>query len=351
MTKTLTIFLACILVPALALSGCAGLGIPPPDMPVTPLPEPPIEVSTITVPVTLSLDAILRDLGLEQSRERVGGAVRRFLKRQALRNETRLVQNKFVRRQLDQVWSSVQKPIPLQNGLSLFLNPEALSVSTLPDQEEDITLVLGVRARPKITAGSVGGEPKPLPEISIVPAPPATGFHIALESELSFEQLGSELTARLKGSSYAGKDGSVTVEQVKVYGSGESLVAAVTVRGSTNGTVYLYGTPFYDRSARTLVLHNADYTLETRQVLAASADWLLHSGLREKLAQRAVWPLGEKIDAARDSITRALNRQVYDRVKITGRVSDMRPVAVGLSQKGIKAVLEADGNVEVHVLD
>ncbi len=329
-------------------SGCAGLRIPAPHAPITPLAEPVIAPSTLTVPVIISLDAVLGSLGAEQSRERLSGSLRRFLTRQALKNETRLVQNKFVRQQLDQVWSSVQKPIPLQNGLALLLDPEALSVSVLPDQEESVTLILGMRAQPKIVGAAVQPSPKPLPEIAITPAPPKSGFHIALESELPYDQLGREMTDRLKGTTYGGKDGSVMLEKVRVYGSDQALVAAVDVKGSANGTIYLYGTPVYDPAARSLALVDPDYTLETLEVLSRSADWLLHSGLREKLTRRAVWPAGEKIDAARESITAALNRQ-YGQLVISGRITNMRPVAVGLTATGIRTVVEADGTVEVKM--
>lgn len=344
------ITLACpFLLLILIVSGCTGLKIPPPDAPVTPLPEPPIETSTLSVPVTLSLDNVLSDLGFEGSRDRIGGSVRRFLKKQALKNETRLVQNKFVRQQLDRVWSAVQKTIPLENGLSLHLNPEALSVSTLPDQEENITLILGFKAKPRITAAGVAVVPRPLPEISIAPPPRDKGFHISLESELPFEQLSREMTDRLKGTILSGKDGTVTIEKVRVYGSGQSLVAAVDVKGSANGTVYLYGTPGYDPATRSLALRDADYTLETRDVLSRSADWLLHTGMQEKLARRAVWPIGDRIDTARESMSSALNKQVYDQVRIKGRITDLRPLFVGLTPTGIRAVLQADGNVDIQV--
>jgi hypothetical protein len=347
LTRRCLVFALTILV----LSGCAGLRIPPPDDPVVPLTEPVIESSKITVPVTVSLEGILSDLGFTGSRDRIAGGIRRFLKRQALRNETRLVQTRFVRQQLEQVWSEVQRPIPLEHGLSLLLNPRALSVSVLPDQEETITLIIGLTARPKIVAGPGAAVHQPLPEIAITPAPAETGFHIALETELSFEQLGNELTARLRGTTYTGKDGSVTVEEVKVYGSGRSLVAAVSVKGTVDGTVYLYGVPAYDRLVRKLVLQNADYTLETLEVLSRSADWLLHAGLREKLAERAAWYVGDRIDAAQEELTKALNRQVGDRVAVSGKITRMVPHSVGLTKGGLKAFLEADGTVRVRMLD
>jgi hypothetical protein len=336
---------------AFALSGCAGLRIPAPDAPVAILAEPIVDASRISVPVKISVDGILSDLGFVGSRDRIAGGIRRFLKRQALKNETRLVQTRFVRQQLEQVWSEIQRPIPLQNGLFLLLNPRALSVSTLPDEEDAITLILGLTARPKIVAGPSTAVVQPLPEISIAPAPTETGFHIALETELTFEQLGNELTARLKGTTYAGKDGSVVVEKVKVYGSGTSLVAAVDIKGTVEGTVYVYGVPGYDRSARTLVLKNPDYTLETMQVLSRSADWLLHAGLREKLAQRAVWYVGDRIDDARDDLSKALNRQVGDRLHVSGNIGRMFPHSVGLTKGGLKAVVEADGTINVQLLD
>src|SRR5574337_325436 len=155
MTKKNSVILRLL---TLFLSGCAGLSIPAPDAPVKAVPEPQIENSVIAVPVTIPLDSILNELGFSTGNNGRGGAlgdgiagsIRRFLQRQALKNEARIVKTRYVRARVAQVWDTLQKPVPVQNGMSLLLNPHAVSVSVLPEQNDDITLIVGLTAKPKL---------------------------------------------------------------------------------------------------------------------------------------------------------------------------------------------------------
>jgi tRNA U55 pseudouridine synthase TruB len=97
------------------------------------------------------------------------------------------------------------------------------------------------------------------------------------------------------------------------------------------------------------VCSKPEYTVETKQVLVQAADWLLHTRLREGLADRATWYIGDRIDAEKDLLSRALNRNLNEHVNISGKISDLRPVSVGITTNAIKAVLVADGTVEVSV--
>ncbi len=351
MTKKLRFILWLL---TLLLAACAGLSIPAPDAPVKALPEPPVEKSVIAVPVKVPLDSILNDMGLSSGEygmgNRIAGSIRRFLQRQALKNETRIVKTHYVRALIGKTWDSLQNPIPLQNGLSLLLNPQAVSVSVLPEQNEDLQLIVGLTAKPKLVAGTPAPGRLPLPEVSIAPAPSRTGFHIALETELPFEVLGNELTRQLAGKVFARQGESVTVQKARAYGSGESVVIAMNIKGSLNGVVYLSGIPAYDPSTRSLTLRDLDYTLETNRVLAKAADWLRHAGLRESLQKKASWYVGDRIDAAKETISLALNRTVNSQMSVTGSIDALRPVSVGITKAALKAVLEADGTADIEIL-
>jgi Domain of unknown function (DUF4403) len=115
--------------------------------------------------------------------------------------------------------------------------------------------------------------------------------------------------------------------------------------------VYLTGIPAYDRSANTLYLRDLDYTIETKQVLIKAADWLLHTGLQESLSKRATWPMTARIDAAKDLLSNALNRNLNKLVSVSGKIDAMRPVSIGITDTAVKAVLEADGAVEMRILN
>lgn len=350
-----------VLLSGCLLFGCARITIPAPESPVIPLSEPVIEDSTINLPITVSLKSIFNDLGQEFSngkehdrtdQERnIAGKIQEFFQRQASKKDNNLLQNFYVRQVAGKAWDALQGPIKLTDDLFLLINPRAATISPLSGPGDSIRVVMGLVAKPKLVARPAPpASAQSLPTLTLTPVPPEKGFHIALESELSFEYLGNELTKKMGGRAYPANGEAIVIENVTVYGSGNAVVIAVRVKGSVRGTIYLTGVPLYDESARSFALRNLEYTVETKQVLVKAADRLLHSRLKDSLAERTTWFVGDRIDAARDLLASALNRKLNEHVGITGSISALRPVSVGITKNSIKAVLVADGTAELNVL-
>lgn len=340
--------------------GCARFTIPAPEAFSTPIAEPVIEKSTINMPITVSVKSILDDLGQLLSKDTgpagtgrenvIAGKIQDFLRRQASKKDNNLAQNRYLRQQAARVWESLQAPIRLEDTLVLLLNPQAVHVSPPAKPDDMVTVVVGFDLKPKIVpVTAVPMTAQSLPEITMTAVPPETGFHIALESELSFDFLGKELTKKLEGRTYSAPGETVVIEKVRLYGSGGSIVMAVSVKGTVKGTVYLTGVPAYDETTRSFMVRNPEYTVETKQVLIQAADWLLHTRLREGLADRAAWFIGDRIDAEKGLLSRALNRNLNQHMNIRGEIRDLRLVSVGITTNAIKAVLVADGTAVMNV--
>jgi hypothetical protein len=355
--RTSTLLLAAVIVAAGVLHGCARFNVPEPHAPLKPLIEPTVRDSTISLPITFSVSSLMNSLGLPPGSEdperdsRIAGKIRGFLQRQTNRKDD-LAQSPFLHQQVGKVWDMLQNPIRLKNGLLLFIRPKAVSLSPVAEEGETVRVVAGLVARPVLVSDAAAAPaPQPLPVFTMSPAPLAPGFHVALRTELSYEQLSRELTERLQGRSFTQAGHTVVVETMRVYGSGESVVLAAAVSGYRQGTVYLSGTPVYDPASQTLSLGGVDYTIGTRRVLNRMAAWILRSELQKNISSRTTWYVGDKIEQARADLEAALNRSVSDQVNasMTGTVTSLRLIAVGMTERGIAAFLETDGSVEMHV--
>ena len=358
--KKTAIFCSVFCLSVIQLAGCAGLSIPAPEYPVIPLGEPVIADSVINVPISISLKSVVSDLGriLPKSAGReapdldkmIGGKIQDFLRRQGSSSDSKLIQNRYLRQQVGKVWDALQVPIRLTGDLYLQLNPKAVSVSHPSAKGDTVSVVVALVAKPKLVAGAPAQvDVQALPELTIMPASSESGFHIELASELPFDFLSTELSKKLNGTAYTANGATIIMEQVELYASGRSVVLAATIKGAVEGTVYLTGIPAYDEATRLLSLENIEYTVETKQALVKAADWVLHSKLREGLAERARWPLGDRIDAVKTQLSAALNRPLNQQMSISGEIQTIRPTAVGITKNSIKAVLIADGTVSITI--
>ncbi len=242
----------------------------------------------------------------------------------------------------------MQSPILVSDGVHLALNPQAVHISPFNGQGDRLNFSIWITGKPKLIAGNFPPvSALPLPGLSI--ATPKNGFHIALAEELSFDFVSAKLAGNLEGKTHIIAGKKVLIEKVRLYGAGESAIMQVKIKGTVKGTIYLTGTPSYDNVNKMLYIRDLDYTPETSQALAQVADWLLHSKFRQSLVEQAKWPIGNQIEESKERLQLALNRNLSDHVRISGKVLEVRPVAVGMTATSLKAVLIADGTAELNI--
>ncbi len=335
--------------------------VPAPTAPAKPVAEVLVEDSTIEIPVSLTLNSVANVvsgmLPQEKENDKSSGEddsvsrIERFLNRQIKKIDDDVAKNDFIQDQASTVWDALQHPIPLTDSLSLVLNPQSVHVSPPPAQREKgdaLTVMIGLVARPKIIANNTQCQSiAPVPRFSNSPV--GSGFHIALESELSYDSVSSELTKRLEGRTFKRDGSTITIGAVKVYGSGESAVLQVRITGTMNGTIYLKGIPAYDAPSKRLYIQSLDYTVETRHVLVNAGDWLFHTRLREILEDETKWYIGDRIDVLRNLLIKALNRKLNQHVAISGTIDSIRPAAVGVTDTALRTILVLDGAAKLNV--
>jgi hypothetical protein len=296
----------------------------------------------------MSKNRFLSDLDREKN---LSGKIQDFLNGKTTSLDTDLLNNFYLRMAVERAWGALQNPIRLNYDLSLLLNLEAVHIAPPERKGNTARLVIGLIARPKLVSGDIPRRStQPLPIFSMVPGLAENGFHIALDNEISFDFVNKEFARNLEGKKFLINGKSITLDRIKLYGTGDLVILQVQVKGDARGTIYLTGTPVYDQSAMTIFVNNLDYTVETKNVLAKTADWLLHAGVRESLAEQAKWFIGDRIDMVKDRLSDALNRKVNRHIGISGKILRIRPVALGTTATSIRAVFIADGKVEINVL-
>ncbi len=263
-------------------------------------------------------------------------------------------------------WTQVQQPVLLDAATQtwLLISPQALRVSPLRAEDGRLFLRVGLSSYLETLVG-------PKPKVSVNRQLPALvtdnrladDAQVTVSGDVPFPEATRLARAELAGKTFAfNQKDALTVNDVAVTGAGQKLVLMLDVDGRTHagfftkkivGKVYLKATPYYDAATQTIRLRDADFTLDTRDRLLRTADWLLHGNLRQRLEQQVSFPVKAQLDQARTLIQSFLDKPAPGALppglRLGGKLTEFYPGALYLTDKSIKATLVAKGAVQLRV--
>ncbi len=192
--------------------------------------------------------------------------------------------------------------------------------------------------------------PTPLPALSQGDVTPH--FDVNVRGLITYDEASQKLKDELGGRRFSFFIFSVEVEDVRVSGSGAKVVIAVDIRGAFNGTLYLFGTPYFiggigSVAGGQLIFEDIDYTVETRSLLARLGQVIFRNRIREELEAHSEWDLSRQLRSAVGKVTRAINRELTPEATMSGQLTSFGPGSVRVGPEGIEAWYRVGGKVEV----
>jgi hypothetical protein len=142
---------------------------------------------------------------------------------------------------------------------------------------------------------------------------------------------------------------TVRVEGVQLYGSGDKLILALRVSGGVNGTLYATGTPEFDESRGVLKFVDLDFTVDTRNVLVRSANWMFHENMLSSLKSEAYIDLSSELQTMRSRLAMALTRELGPDARLQGEVMTLRPRGIYPTAAGVEVHIVAEGSMWVDL--
>jgi Domain of unknown function (DUF4403) len=281
--------------------------------------------------------------------DRVIEAVQAQLNRAAPRVDGYLREKVALRGRVEGVWASLQRPIDAGSGVFLQMRPESVAVAPPRAQGARLSTDVTVTLRPRLVVGErPAADSVPLPNF-VAPPDSARGLKVAMVAELPYATANELLAKALIGRSFDVQGHKIQLRGVRLYGAGERLVLALKVGGDARGTLYFVGTPVYDPATQTVSVPDLDFSVETKNVLAGPADWLLHERMREQVRAAARFGVGDRLAEVRQAVNGAINRNLSDGVRLTGAVENIRPLGVVVTERSIATVVEAGGRARIDI--
>lgn len=263
----------------------------------------------------------------------------------------------------EEAWEGIQEPARISTSPDLWMTVRPLSVALPPLDLNPDRVLLDARLVTRLALDTQ--EPRkeratPLPAASTAAEGSASaGFTIQLPVFLDYEavnrKLGKELhdrTLRMGG----GK--SLTIETVSVSANGDRLILAVGIKAfdgaglfSTRraGTIYVIGTPKWDRNRQEIRLDSVDFDEGTMRGLLRTAAWVGRPVLLESLAEAAVFSLAGPAEDARRALGRLLERQEISRgLTVLGSARQVALESVAVTEKGLALLVRAEGTASLE---
>ncbi|MEP6733629.1 MAG: DUF4403 family protein [bacterium] len=250
----------------------------------------------------------------------------------------------------DSLWRAMLSPIALDSSSTAWLSmlPDNIALARPLGRTDALTTALVITAHPHASIGArPTGQRRPLPPLGL--APPSSGIHVPVDIELPFMDLSARVTQLMKGE-IAGKD--LTVDDVKIWGVGDTAVVRVGVHGTVSGNLYLLGRVQYDSATRKLLISEPRYTLASDNAMSRFKATLGSYRIKRALDQatgHGALDIGMQLDSLRHQLSAQLNRPLAPGVAVTGTVDDIR--IAGLAASGTAFVLRVilDGQAKLTV--
>ncbi len=281
--------------------------------------------------------------------ERVMRAARGFLEGHLSRVDEEVARVDLQTR-LQGVWERLLEPHELTDQVWLQIAPTSVSLGEVRGEGTQVRLGLGLGATPRLVLGPEPlWERAPLPELGGEVGD--AGLRILLEARAEYEEAGARITEALAGASRSWGGRTLRLETATLRGVGGGKVAlGVRFAGDARGEIFLVGTPALDAEARVITVPDLEFDLETENLLARSAAWVVRPELRRVLREAARIPVDDLLTFGKEQLHRGLNRELSDEVRMEGEVvgAELLAVRATLDHLQLHVAAEARATLEVR---
>lgn len=260
-----------------------------------------------------------------------------------------------IKKQLSKAWGEVQKPmlVNAENQMWLKVTPRDVYVSPFVTQANKLNLSIAIYSQIESLIGAqpVVGNPTPLPEFKYITRP-AQQFNLNLAADITFDKISEMTKKQLLNKTFADGGKSITLVDLKIYGSQGKAVFAADVTGSLKGKIYFTGNMTYNATKNALEITNPEFDLSTGNLLAKSANWLLHGMILSKITPYLTYPLKDDLENAKTEANKVLGSyNVYNGVSLQGKLNTITVNDISLVPGAVRAKVSMKGNVAIKLND
>lgn len=260
-----------------------------------------------------------------------------------------------------QFWNQLQTPIEVSERYQTYLKitPEFISMSNIKSDGKKIDVNLGFRSDISVISGYKPEpvEPRPLPKLQQQTRSDSTFnlyFNVNVPYAFATEQAKKEFVG--KEMQFDNGMQLITLNDISFFNNGDKIgmmldVYAVLKNGifkkKFKGIVYALGTPVYNDTTQVVSIKNFEFDIKSRDALVGTAEWLLKNNLRKKIEEKLNFPVKEQLEKAQKTADESLNNAKIPGMKLKGKVENIKPQSIKLSEENIQLIIQSTGKINV----
>ncbi|MEQ1747153.1 MAG: DUF4403 family protein [Saprospiraceae bacterium] len=250
-------------------------------------------------------------------------------------------------------WASLQDPVLLHEQYQMWIKttPVAIGITPLLADGNNLRAKVSVECHNDVTFGE-----KPafranssLPNLRKLDDAPDE-FQMRIATDVPFAEAERLARASMIGQVFESGNKKVVVDDLKLWGNNDRLVANAKLSGSFNGNIFFIGKPVMNPEKNRIEVGDLDFHLETRNFLHKTAAWMFAGTIKKRMTESMNFPLDRNIAEVRTAVQEKLRRyEIKPGITLTGNVDSLTVDKTRVTPSGIRVELFSKGKVNMAV--
>ena len=231
------------------------------------------------------------------------------------------------------------------------LNPIEIYVTDAVIDKKSINMNLGLKCTMQTI---VGQQPKSsfnkdaIAFKAVTKIPEKTTATVAAVS--TYESASRIISKNFQGKEFTSGSRKIVVQKVDLWAKDGKIIISLDMTGSINGSIYLSGIPNYNAVTKEIYFEQMDYVLNTKGILAKTANWFLQGTILRKIQESCRYSIKENLEEGKKSLLPYLsNFSPMKGVFVNGTMNDFDFEKIELTNDAIIAFITTTGKINVTI--
>ena len=258
------------------------------------------------------------------------------------------------RRIIEKIWTDLQKPIRLKKAnpaIWLLAGADSLKARWTwgPEREITVQAQLTARIQTLVEGDNLDIVPVPLPPFSIQTDKQDSLIANVL-CRLPFDIANQYIREGLVGTKIDTAGYQAEIRDVEVYGTDDGLAVRLSLKGDLKGDIYFRGKPVINSQTKSLIIEDFDFDVDSENAIVSSADWLLHSSIKDLVEAQLDFELQPFADLIPTLITSGIEKgKLGEKIQVDIQSWRISPVATIITASDIQMIVQVRGMAGIQL--